>query len=39
MRRYQTPEMGKVKIPNTCCTLPLGRFGVRHKNQQKHVLV
>ena len=33
------PNTGNGKIANICCTLPLGRFGVRHKNQQKHVLV
>ena len=40
MRRYETSEMGNPG--GKChffCALPLRRFGICHKNQQKHVLI
>ena len=40
MGHYKTTEPGNViKYQITCCALPLHRFGIHHKNQQKHNLL
>ena len=40
MPRYKSSEMGNPGRKCTFfCALPSRRFGISHKNQQKHVLI